>query len=75
MPGIIKFLGYDPQPPAQSFREAILRTRRGLGMNQPQIAKALGVPTPTLRAWERGLHEPAPRRKSLVEEKIGRLRR
>jgi DNA-binding XRE family transcriptional regulator len=48
MPSIICFLGYDPQPPAQTFGALIRRTRRTLGLNQPGVAKALGVPTPLL---------------------------
>jgi len=39
MPGIIRFLGYDPQPPAQTFPERIYRTRRTLGLTQPGIAE------------------------------------
>jgi transcriptional regulator with XRE-family HTH domain len=48
VPSIICFLGYDPRPPAATFAELIGRTRRALGMSQPQLAEALGVPTPSL---------------------------
>lgn len=73
MPSIIRFLGYDPQPPAQTFGDIIRRTRRSLGLNQPGIAKALGVPTASLRPWERGLCEPKPPRKRLLEAKLEAL--
>ena len=67
MPSIIRFLGYDPQPCARTLAELIRRTRRALGLNQPQMAEALGVPTGTLNAWERGLYEPPVDRRRAVE--------
>jgi transcriptional regulator with XRE-family HTH domain len=73
MPSVIRFLGYDPQPPAHTFGESILRVRRALGMNQPQIAQALGVPCPSLGSWERGLCIPSARRRALVEAKLKEL--
>ena len=71
MPGIIRFLGYDPQPPAQT--ELIHRTRRTLGLTQPGIAKALKVPLPSLRAWEQGLYEPKMERRQSVETNLKRI--
>jgi len=70
MPPIIRFLGYDPQPPAQSFAELVGRTRRTLGMNQSEIARALGLPAQTLRRWERGQCEPKAMQKLRVEASI-----
>ena len=71
MPKVIEFLGYDPQPPATTFRELLLRTRRSLGLNQPEIAALLSVPESTFHDWERGRSEPGAKRKALVEERIG----
>lgn len=73
MPAIIDFLGYDPQPPAQTFRELILRTRRSLGFNQLEIASALSVPASTLHAWECGVYEPGKSRKARIEYRISTL--
>jgi DNA-binding transcriptional regulator YiaG len=73
MPSIILFLGYDPQPPAQTFPELIHRTRRTLGLTQPGIANVLKVPLPTLRAWEQGLYEPNKERRRSVEKKLQRI--
>ena len=70
MPSVIRFLGYDPQPPATTFGELIGRTRRTLGLNQTGIAKALGVPTQSLRMWERDRYMPKPERLRLLEAKI-----
>ena len=70
MPSIISFLGYDPQPPAQTFGELIRRTRRTLGLNQTGVAKALGVPTQSLRMWERGLYKPKAERQRLLEARL-----
>lgn len=73
MPSIIRFLGYDPQTPAQTFRELVHRTRRTLGLNQPGVALALEVPLPTLRAWEEGLYEPKTERKERIEVRLREL--
>jgi len=73
MPNVIRFLGYDPQPPAKTFGELIGRTRRTLGLNQPGIAKALGVPTQSLRMWERGRYLPKGERQRLLEARIAAL--
>ncbi len=73
MPNVIRFLGYDPQPPAKTFGKLIGRTRRALGLNQPSIARALGVPKQSLSVWERGLYEPKPNRKRLLEAKLEAL--
>jgi DNA-binding transcriptional regulator YiaG len=70
MPAIIRFLGYDPQPPAQSFPGLIYRTRRTLGLTQPGIAAALKIPLPTLRAWEEGLYEPKTGRRRSIEAQL-----
>ena len=70
MPSVIRFLGYDPQPPATTFGELIGRTRRTLGLNQTGIAKALGVPTQSLRMWERGCYMPKEERRRLLEARI-----
>jgi DNA-binding transcriptional regulator YiaG len=73
MPSIVRFLSYDPQPAPRTFAERVRRTRRTLGLNQPGIAKALGVPTPTLRAWEQGLYEPKDERRREIEVRLSML--
>ena len=73
MPAVIAFLGYNPMPPAQSFPELLLRTRRTLGLHQATLAEQLAVPFNTLNAWERGLFAPTPERRALVEERIEEL--
>ena len=73
MPAVIRFLGYDPQPPARTFGERIKRTRRALGLNQPGIAKALGVPADSLRAWERELYRPKKERERFIEASMEEL--
>jgi DNA-binding XRE family transcriptional regulator len=50
MPAVIRFLGYDPQPDARSFAEFLNRTKCSLGLNQQELASALGVPLGSLNA-------------------------
>ena len=73
MPAIMRFLGYDPQPPAQTFPEMLYRSRRALGFTQPKAAEAFGVPLPTFRAWEEGHYEPKAGRKRLIETRVEAL--
>jgi transcriptional regulator with XRE-family HTH domain len=69
IPAIIRFLGYDPLPSADSLPERLRRARRLLGLTQREMAERLGVDPCTLRDWEAGLHQPT--RGSL--EVIGRF--
>jgi DNA-binding transcriptional regulator YiaG len=73
MPAVIAFLGYNPLPPARTFPELLLRTRRTLGLDQVALAALISVPFNTLNAWERGLFAPGAARKALVEERLAAL--
>jgi transcriptional regulator with XRE-family HTH domain len=59
MPAIIRFLGYNPLPAADTFGGQIVRHRTSLGLTQGEAAKRLGVDPGTLAKWERGEREPA----------------
>src|SRR5205807_7499294 len=54
MPGIIRFLGYNPLPPPNSFRERLVWIRQALGLSQKVMAERLGIDTTTLGRIERG---------------------
>ena len=58
MPAIIRFLGYNPLPPATGWGERLVRHRTSLGMTREEAAKRLGVDSGTLAKWERGEREP-----------------
>ena len=45
IPAIIRFLGYDPVPPAVSLPERLAAVRRVLGLSQRKMAEQLGVGT------------------------------
>ena len=53
LPGIIQFLGYDPQPQPETVGQALIRHRRGQSMSQLELARILGVDPSTLARWER----------------------
>jgi transcriptional regulator with XRE-family HTH domain len=58
MPAIIRFLGYDPVPPARGWSERLVHCRTMLGLSQKESAKRVGVDQSTLARWERGEREP-----------------
>jgi len=59
MPAIIRFLGYDPQPPPLTVAEKLVRARKARGLSQKETAHLLDVDPSTLARWERGEREPA----------------
>ena len=54
MPAIIRFLGYNPLPAADTLGERLVRHRTSLGMTQGEAAKRIDVDAGTLARWERG---------------------
>jgi DNA-binding transcriptional regulator YiaG len=58
LPTIIQFLGYDPQPSADSFPDRLATARRTLGLSQRKMAEKLGFDPGTLQGWEAGRHRP-----------------
>jgi transcriptional regulator with XRE-family HTH domain len=62
--GIIKFLGYDPNPVGASFAEKLKHIRRANGWTQEEFAKKLRINPQTLWRWERGA---IPLRKSMAK--------
>jgi site-specific DNA recombinase len=59
IPAIIKFLGYNPLPPATNWADRLVRHRTSIGMTQGESARRIGVDPSTLARWERGEREPA----------------
>ncbi|MEW5875424.1 MAG: helix-turn-helix transcriptional regulator [Candidatus Zixiibacteriota bacterium] len=58
---IVRFLGYDPFPPARSLGERLVRHRRLLGLSQKGAASQLDVDPTTLAGWERNKRRPIKR--------------
>ena len=59
LPGVIRFLGYNPFPPAGSFPDKLTALRRKLGLSQKLMAERLGIDPGTLRNWESGRWHPS----------------
>jgi hypothetical protein len=59
MPAVIRFLGYNPLPPAGTQAEQLVRHRTTLGYSQKEAAREIGVNPGTLAKWERGERVPA----------------
>lgn len=70
MPGIIRFLGYVPEPASDDFVTKILWARHVLGQTRVAFADAMGVPCGTLAGWEQGKHAPSARRRKEVEYRL-----
>ena len=73
MSSVVAFLGYNPEPAATTFAALMLRSRRELGLRQPDFAAAIDIPANTMRAWEWGKSLPAAKRRELVESRIVEL--
>ena len=70
-PGIIRFLGYDPNPPPETFGERIRASRRRQGLSREQLAERLGLDQTTVEAWERGaVRRPYPRLVRIFREYV-----
>lgn len=54
MPAIIRFLGYNPLPEANTPAKRHVLARKALGLNQRAYAERLGVPWWKLTMWEQG---------------------
>ena len=66
IPAIIRFLGYDPLPSANSLPERLVAARRGLGLSQRKMAEKLGVDPATIKNWEAGRHQPTGKSLDLI---------
>ncbi len=67
MPAIIRFLGYNPSPPPNSFRERLVWARKALGLSQKVMAEMLGIDPTMIRQWENGTRRPSNRLLDVVE--------
>jgi DNA-binding XRE family transcriptional regulator len=63
---IIRYLGYDPLPQANTLAEQLVQQRTKLGLSQKESAERIGVDPGTLAKWERGERESVRRLLDLV---------
>ena len=75
MPAIIQFLGYNPQPPADSIPERLAAARRALGLSQRKLAGKLGVDPATLMGWEARQHQPTGKSLDLIGRVLSSMER
>jgi transcriptional regulator with XRE-family HTH domain len=54
VPGILRFLGYDPFPKPKTVSEHLRAKRRSMGWSIQEAAKIAGVDSGTWGDWERG---------------------
>lgn len=53
-------------PDSATFGDRVAAAREQAGMTQEQLAKKIGIRTPTLRKWENDLSEPRANRLSML---------
>lgn len=53
-------------PDSATFGDRVAAAREQAGMTQEQLAKKIGIRTPTLRKWENDLSEPRANRLSIL---------
>ncbi len=58
IPKIIDFHGYDPAPEPEVLSKRIVYARRGLGLTQDDLARAIRVDLVLIWHWEKGHVEP-----------------
>ena len=76
IPAIVEFLGYDPlETQPVSLAQALVATRRKLGLSQRKLALLLGVGAKTLRSWERGELRPSDALRQQLASLVSRLRK
>lgn len=66
IPGILKFLGYDPYPKPKNLPEKLLAKRRVMGWSIKEAARRIGADEATWSAWERGTSVPKGRNAELI---------
>lgn len=59
LPGVIRFLGYDPRPEPESWPEWLRWYRQTGGLPQVDLARQLGVSQRVLCSWEVGKSRPS----------------
>jgi len=60
VPGIVRFLGYNPDTCPTSLPEALRKARRAAGLSQEKLAELSGFDETTIAKWERGSNRPFP---------------
>jgi transcriptional regulator with XRE-family HTH domain len=73
LPAILRFLGYDPRPAADTFGGRIRAAREGAGLSERELARRLGLDPGTVAAWERDeVRRPFPRIRRVFEQYVAR---
>jgi transcriptional regulator with XRE-family HTH domain len=68
MPGVIRFLGYLPDPDDTSPGQRLRAARRARGLSIKEVARAVGVDPGTVARWESGKSQPAIRQDIRLKE-------
>ena len=72
-PGIIKFLGRDPNPEPRTLGESLLAYRRHHGLSRRALAAVLGADDVTLWRWETDQQKPESERHVDAIRRLGEI--
>lgn len=61
---------YEVSDPSQYDAKKVKRTREALGVSQAVFAHLVGVSTVLVRSWERGVREPAPVARRVMDQML-----
>jgi transcriptional regulator with XRE-family HTH domain len=69
LPGVLRFLRYDPRPAPRTLGERIRATREAEGLSEEALARRLGLDPGTVAVWEREeTGRPYPRIRAVFDE-------
>jgi transcriptional regulator with XRE-family HTH domain len=69
VPGVLKFLGYDPRETPDSIATELSNFRHARGLTQKELANILNVDPSTLSSWEQSKRNP----KGVLLERVWRF--
>ncbi|MFM7232377.1 MAG: helix-turn-helix domain-containing protein [bacterium] len=58
-PGVVQFLGYDPEVPSDALADRLRSSRRRLGLTQAELATRTGLDEGSVCRWESGGRQPS----------------
>jgi len=70
LPAILRFLGGDPRPLAETFPERLRAVRTARGFSQEALARQLGIDPTTVARWEAGRGHPGARLSKLLSKTL-----
>jgi transcriptional regulator with XRE-family HTH domain len=72
---VVRFLGFDPSPAAETLHERLRAIRLRLGLTQEEMARKLGFDEWSINRWESGARRPSRRTAARLVELLNAIER